>query len=225
MAHIAPETLKFLTDLDQNNNRDWFLANRKRYDAAKKNVEDFVEALIAAIAKFEPAVANLKPKECTFRINRDVRFSANKAPYKNNMGAYISKNGKKSSGPGYYIHIQPGNMFLAAGCWMPEAADLKKIRDAIDYDYEAFEKIVLAKEVKKMFGQLSEDDKLKTAPKGYPKDHPGLEYLKNKSFILYHKIDTKEASKPGFDATVAAGFKAALPMCNFLGQALEYTED
>lgn len=225
MASINPETLKFLIDLEKNNNREWFLANKKRYDTAKKNVEDFVDVLIARVAKFEPAVANFKAKDCMFRINRDVRFSANKAPYKNNMGAYISKGGKKSSGPGYYVHIQPGNIFLAGGCWMPEAADLKKIRDAIDYDYEAFEKIVTSKEAKKMFGALSEDDRLKTAPKGYPKDHPGLEYLKNKSFIFYHKIDAKEAGKPNFDDVVLAGFKGIKPLNDYLAQALEYTEE
>lgn len=224
MATISTETIKFLADLDKNNNREWFLANKKRYDAAKKNVEEFVDTLIAQVGKFEPAVANFKAKDCMFRINRDVRFSANKAPYKNNMGAYISKGGKKSQAAGYYVHIQPNNIFVAGGCWMPEGESLKKIRDAIDYDYEKFDKIVTSKEAKKLFGALSDEDKLKTAPKGYPKDHPAVEYLKNKSFIFYHKIDTKEATKPGFDNTVIAGFKGIKPLCDFLNEALEYKE-
>jgi uncharacterized protein (TIGR02453 family) len=222
---ISPETIKFLADLDKNNNREWFLANKKRYDAAKKNFAAFVDALIKEVAKFEPAVANFTAKDCTFRINRDVRFSANKAPYKNNMGASISKGGKKSSIAGYYIHIQPGELFVAGGCWMPEAEQLKKIRDSIDYDYEVFEKIVASKEAKKRFGGLSEEAKLKTAPKGYPKDHPGLEYLKHKSFVFYQPLDSKMISKPEFLAEVVSGFKAIKPLCDYLNQALEYTED
>lgn len=221
---ISTETIKFLADLDKNNNREWFLANKKRYEAAKKNFADFVDELIAGVTKFEPEVAGQKAKDCTFRINRDVRFSANKAPYKNNMGASISKGGKKSSSAGYYVHIQPGEVFIAGGCWMPEGDNLKKIRDAIDYDYEKFDKIVNAKEAKKLFGELSDEGKLKTAPKGYPKDHPALEYLKHKSFVFYHKIEGSQVTAPDFGNTVLSGFKAMKPLCDFLNEALEYKE-
>jgi uncharacterized protein (TIGR02453 family) len=221
---ISPETVKFLSDLDKNNNREWFLANKKRYEAAKKNFADFVDELIAGTAKFEPEVANFTAKDCMFRINRDVRFSANKAPYKNNMGAAISKGGKKMNFAGYYVHLQPGEVFIAGGCWMPEGDNLKKIRDAIDYDYEKFDKIVNAKDAKNLFGGLSDEGRLKTAPKGYPKDHPGLEYLKNKSFVFYHKIDSKQVTSPEFSKTVISGFKALKPLCDFLNEALEYKE-
>lgn len=222
-ATIAPETLKFLADLDKNNNREWFLANKKRYEVAKKNFEEFVDDLIKRIAKFEPGVANFKAKDCIFRINRDIRFSADKSPYKNNFGAGISKGGKKMNVAGFYVHLQPKGVFVAGGLWMPEANDLKKVRDAIDYDYKAFAKIVESKEAKAM-GGLSEEGKLKTAPKGYPKDHPGLEYLKHKGYVFYSKIDDKEVTKPDFADTVVKHLKTIKPLADYLNQALEYKE-
>lgn len=225
MATISPETLKFLADLDKNNNREWFLANKKRYEVAKKNFAAFVDELIQRIAKFDPAVGDLTAKDCTFRINRDIRFSNDKSPYKNNMGAGISKGGKKMVSAGYYFHLQPGNVFLAGGCWMPEGENLKKIRDAIDYDFEGFEKIVASKEAKKLFGELSDEGKLKTAPKGYPKDHPAIEYLKHKSFVFYQQLNAKEAGTDAFLDKVVVGFKAIKPLNDFLNEALEYKED
>ncbi|UPT66796.1 MAG: DUF2461 domain-containing protein [Sphingobacteriales bacterium JAD_PAG50586_3] len=221
---ISPDTIKFLADLDKNNNREWFLANKKRYETAKKNYADFIDELIAKIAKFEPGVANFTAKDCMFRINRDVRFSANKSPYKNNFGAGISKGGKKMNTAGFYIHLQPNNSFVAGGLWMPEGDNLKKIRDAIDYDFEKFDKIVTSKEAKKLFGALSDEAKLKTAPKGYPKDHPAIEYLKHKSYVFYGQMDDKEVTSPGYADAVVAKLKAIKPLCDFLNEALEYKE-
>jgi uncharacterized protein (TIGR02453 family) len=117
-----------------------------------------------------------------FRINRDVRFSKNKAPYKTNFGASINPGGKKSMIAGYYVHIEPGKSFLAAGTYMPEAPYLSAIRQEIDYNLEEFKKIVGAKDFKKEFTSLSVEDALKTVPKGYDKENPALEFLKLKHF-------------------------------------------
>ena len=116
---LQPATLSFLKDLKKNNNKEWFDTNRSRYDNAKADFESFVEAVLTPLRKIDPTVADLKAKDCTFRINRDVRFSKNKAPYKSNMAMYIAKGGKKTNHAGYYFHCEPGHCFVGGGLWMP----------------------------------------------------------------------------------------------------------
>lgn len=224
---IAPATVEFLIDLNNHNTREWFADNKKRYEAAKKNFEAFVEALITECTKFDPKLEGLLVKQATFRINRDTRFSANKDPYKNNMGASLQWGGKnRDTGfAGYYFHLQPGASFIAGGAWMPEAPYLKKIRDAIDYDPETFDAIVKDKKVQKLFKGLSTDAQLKTAPKGYPKDHPYLDYLKHKSFILETKVDDKLVTSPKLIPTLVEYFEAIKPLVYFIKQAYSYTEE
>jgi len=111
--------LEFLAELERNNNRDWFNANKGKYEAANKEVIAITSRALENIVAFDPALAGLVPKDCMFRIYRDVRFSGNKAPYKNNMGAWMAAGGKKSPSAGYYMHFQPGQSFVAAGVWMP----------------------------------------------------------------------------------------------------------
>ena len=129
---LAPATLQFLKALDKNNNKAWFDAHRKQYDAAKLNFAELTQQVITQFGKKEPSIALLQPKECVFRINRDVRFSKNKAPYKNNMGASIKAGGKKSLLAGYYIHLEPGGKsFVGGGLYMPDAAIVGKVRQEI----------------------------------------------------------------------------------------------
>jgi uncharacterized protein (TIGR02453 family) len=209
-------TFQFLKKLAQNNSKEWFDANRKQYDTSKAEMESLVKNILGKTSRFDPALSELEAKKCMFRINRDVRFSKNKAPYKSNMGASMNPGGKKSDIPGYYLHIEPGKSFLAGGCWMPVPQVLAAIRQEIDYNGAAFKKILNSKEFKTYFSGLSEEDKLKTAPKGYEKDHPDVELLKLKSFIVVHELKDGQVNDPKFDTYAAKVLKAMFPFNVFL---------
>ena len=171
---IEKSTLAFLKDLRKNNNRDWFKTNKPRYEEAKANVEVFLDALIQKISKWDPSISHHTGKSVMFRIYRDVRFSKDKSPYKTHFGAHISGAEKKSdihSRAGYYIHIGSGESMIAGGAYMPQGPWIKNIRAAIDSHPAELKKILNRKVFKDTFGEI-EGDKLKTAPKGYPKDHP-----------------------------------------------------
>src|SRR5687768_2374081 len=154
--------LKFLKDLRKHNDRVWFEKNKPRYLEAKQHFEDFIGDMLKELAKFEPGLAGLNHKKLPFRIYRDVRFSKDKKPYKVNMGAGFSPNGKLIQEPGYYIHIEPGNKsFIAGGIYMPDAANLNKIRQEIDYNSDRLLKIMKSKAFKKYYDGLDDFDKLK----------------------------------------------------------------
>ncbi|MGE0589985.1 MAG: DUF2461 domain-containing protein [Cyclobacteriaceae bacterium] len=213
--------LKFLKSLSKNNNRDWFEKNKPVYQECKSMFDDFLGGLLKEIVKFDKSMAALDPKKLAFRIYRDVRFSKDKRPYKVNMGAGFSPAGKMIQEPGYYIHIEPGNKsFVAGGMYMPDAAHLGKIRQEIDYNFKSFEKILKDKKFKSMFGELDDFDKLKTAPKGYPKDHPHLELLKYKSYIVSHYFTDKEVTDKNFTRKVAEACKTLKPLNDFLRVAI-----
>ena len=135
-------TIQFLKELQKNNNKPWFDANRSLYEAAKTDMQNLVAALVPAIAKFDEPIGNLAVKDCTFRINRDVRFSKNKSPYKTNMAAYFSHGGKKAVLAGYYFHCEPGGKsYAAGGFYTPPAKELLKIRQEIDYNFDEWKKV------------------------------------------------------------------------------------
>jgi uncharacterized protein (TIGR02453 family) len=218
---VEKSTLEFLSKLSKNNNREWFEKNRSTYENAKTNFKIFVDDLILSSSKFDPAIKALEAKNCIFRINRDVRFSKNKAPYKNNFGASISPGGKKSFSAGYYVQIQPGQSFIAGGMWQPEAPLISAIRQEIDYNAAEFKKIISAKEFKKQFGKLSEEDKLKSVPKGYDKTHPEIELLKHKSFIVVHDLKDTEVLSKNFLKLCNEVMKAMHPLNSFLRKACD----
>ena len=219
---IQKSTLDFLSKLAKNNNKEWFDNNRPAYEAAKADYKKFVEDLIVSTAKFDPAVKHLEAKNCIFRINRDIRFSANKAPYKNNFGAILSPGGKKSFTAGYYVQVQPGGQsFIAGGMWQPETPLLNAIRQEIDYNAAEFKKILNAKDFKKFFGKLSDEDKLKTVPKGYDKSHPEIELLKHKSFITVHDLKDSDVTSKNFMKHCNEVMKATLPLNQFLRRACD----
>lgn len=212
--------LKFLKDLKKNNDRTWFEKNKPRYLEAKQGFEDFVSALLQEMTKFDDKLAGLDPKKLPFRIYRDVRFSKDKSPYKINMGAGFSPNGKLVQEPGYYIHIEPGNKsFIAGGIYMPDAANLAKVRQEIDYNAAGLNKIMKEKAFKKIFDGFDEFDKLKTMPKGYPKDHPHIELLKLKSFIVTHTYSDSEVLDKKFIKTIAGHAKTIRPLVDFIREA------
>jgi uncharacterized protein (TIGR02453 family) len=218
MKAINKSTLEFLSDIKHNNNRDWFIKNRNRYLEAREDYESFVQAVIDGISIFDPILKGLEVKSCTYRINRDIRFSNDKTLYKSHLGAFIVRGGKKNGDrfAGYYVHVEPGNnSMIAGGAYIPPAPWLKLIRENIDEKGDKFMKIITDKEFVKCFGEL-EGEKLKTAPRGFPKDHPYLEFLKLKSYLVVKMITDKEVvGKDCFDLIIRAS-KVMKPLNDFL---------
>lgn len=217
---IEQKTLDFLAGLRENNNRDWFEANRKRYEAGKKDAEQAVAKLLLGCAGFDASLQGLEAKGMMFRIFKDVRFSKDKSPYKTNLGAWMNGGGKNSMNAGYYFHIEPGDRsFLAGGSYMPPANVLKAIREAIDYDIEGMRDILAEKQFVKYFGTLG-GETLRSAPKGYDKDHPAIDLLKHKSFVVTHPVTDKELTSPGFVSKAVEVYKAMYPLTVFLNRAI-----
>ena len=214
-------TLKFLKQLAKNNRKEWFDENRKTYDTAKNEFETVIKTVIDKTVINDKLLAGLEAKKCMFRINKDVRFSKDKSPYKLNMGASINPGGKKSMIPGYYIHIEPGKSFLAGGTWQPMPDVLAAIRQEIDYNSTEFRKILSAKEFKTYFTELSPEDKLKTSPKGYDKNHKDIDLLQHRSFIVVHNLKDEQVIDKNFPAYAAKVFKSMLPLNTFLRNCIE----
>lgn len=215
------QILTFLTKLAKNNDRVWFEKNKETYLEAKENFEVIVTKVLEDLAKFSPELGGLNPKKLPFRIYRDVRFSKDKSPYKTNMGAGFSPKGKLVQEPGYYLHIQPGNKsFVAGGIYMPDAPNLSKIRQEVDYNGEKLLKILKDKKFKKWYNGLDDFDKLKTMPKGYSVDNPYIDLLKNKSFIVSHSFTDAQVKDKKFLKNVAEAYKAIKPLNEFLKEAI-----
>ncbi len=219
---LQPQTLKFLTQLKKNNNKTWFDAHRAQYEAARIDFSNFIQLVIDALQKTDTSIAGLTSKECLFRINRDVRFSKDKKPYKENFGAAISAGGRKSIYAAYYFHCSPGNSFVGGGLWMPDPNHLKKIRQEIDYNWEEFQSILKEKSFKKIFGDLYQgaEISLSRTPKGYQEDHPAIEYLKLKSFIAETKITDEEMTKSTLHKKTIAAFESLQPLFRFINRSL-----
>lgn len=219
---LQQTTIKFLKALQKNNNKSWFDSHRNDYETARADFLQMLQQLMIGMAAFDKSLATLQAKDCMFRINRDVRFSADKRPYKNNMAGYFNKDGKKGEGAGYYLHIEPGKSFLAAGIWQPLPANLVKIRQEIDYNLKDFEKLLKSEGFKKQFtGGLSAENKLSRPPKGYDDSNPAIEYIKNRSFIVMHHFSDADILQPGFVKKIAATFKQAEPLVRFVNVAVE----
>lgn len=212
--------LPFLTALADHNSKEWMDANKKWYlDTRAEFLED-VEVLLKGIAEWEPALLAFKAKDCVFRQNRDIRFSANKMPYKTSFGAYFSPKGKKSEGPGYYLQIRPNNSFIAGGIWMPMADSLKKIRKEIDYSGAELAKIERQPDFKALFGEI-EGERLKTSPRDYEADHEFIDYLRLKSFTVSAKISDRDIESGNFINIALDGFQKMRPLQEFLSSAIE----
>ncbi|RZJ63988.1 MAG: DUF2461 domain-containing protein [Flavobacterium sp.] len=216
------ESLKFLSDLSQNNHREWFQANQDCYAEYKKDYKNVAEAFITEMALRDESLRHLEFKDCSFRINRDIRFSKDKRPYKNNMAIWLSAGSKKTNLAGYYIHIENSAGFLAGGVYWPEAADLKKIRREIDGFYEDLEEILADKEFKKIFGKLDSDENntLKSSPKDYDKTHPAIEFLKLKSFTASTSLEGVDVTSENFVKEASKKLIVLKPLIEFLNRAL-----
>lgn len=214
------KVLQFLRDLSKNNTRDWFDANRDRYHESRKKVLFLTELLMNEIRKFDPEIPVLNPKDCLFRIFRDVRFSNDKRPYKTNFGSFIAKGGRKSQNPGYYFHIEPGESFVGGGVYMPAAAALKSIRKSIAQFPEEFTGILNEPRFKVVYPELY-DHQLKTAPKGFPKDHEYIHLLRYKSYVCATTIDDNMLTDGSFLEKTVEAYRQLYPFNAFLSAALK----
>lgn len=223
---ITKEALRFLEDLIANNTTEWMHANKKRYDNYKKDYHNFIASLLAEMKPLDPSLEPLEVKNCTFRINRDIRFSKDKSPYKTNMGVWMSQDKNRKNAPGYYIHYEKGNCFIAGGVWCPEPNELKKIRKEIEFFFDDLEAIVSDKNFKSKFNELdkSEGNILKKAPKDFDPNHAAIEFLKLKSFTASHKIDDAAFTDNDFSKKIAQQLIALKPLNDFLSRALETEE-
>lgn len=218
---LQSSTIQFLKLLKKHNNKEWFDQNRKMYELAKADYLDFVSKVLDEIQAFDNTLMELQPKQCVFRLNRDVRFSKNKDPYKTNFGASFSKGGKKIQCAGYYFHLEPGANFIGGGLWMPMAPDLNKVRQEIDYCFKEFSSVLKKPIFKTTYGDLDSSVKLVRPPKGFEIDNPAIDYLKLKSFVVTRSIPDTALTDKLLIKNVAKDFKTIAPLIHFLNRAID----
>lgn len=214
------QVFSFLKDLCLNNNREWFDKNRDIYQLSKKEFEAFIETLLSEIQKFDTTIRDIPAKDFIFRIFRDTRFSHDKTPYKTNMGAFITPGGKKAEYAGYYFHIEPDNSFLAGGIYMPSPEVLKKLRQSIFENIEEFKSIINNPVFIKNFGKIDDSQKLKTNPKGFPKEFEDIFYLRFKNYTVMKPISDEAIPDKNLLKNVIEGFKVMQDFNSFLNKSL-----
>lgn len=223
------EIIDFLRQLRDNNNRMWFQANKDRYLRCAALFDDITQQIITGIESFDPSVKGLQPKDCTYRIYRDVRFSSDKSPYKTHMGCYVCPGGKKSGYVGYYFHIGVGDMgteypfghMVAVGDYCYEPKVLQTLREDIVNGDGDFHDIV-TKQCSPLFA-LDKTGALKRNPKGFEPDAPWAEYLRLKTFCLFYTPDNSFLTAPDAIAKVVELFRSALPFTQYINRAIEFT--
>jgi len=220
---LQSSTLKFLKGLKKNNNKPWFDAHRKEYELAKDDFENFIQSVLDKHCKNDSDLKELKARKCMFRINRDIRFSKDKSPYKTNFGASMDKGGKKSGLAGYYFHLEPGKSFLGGGLWQPQPDALKKVRQEIDYCFDEFKRIISSKKFKSIYGDLytGEGIQLSKVPQGFEKENPAAEYLKFKSWLVLTEIKDAELTSKNLLNKAVDAFSLLQPLVKFLNRPLE----
>jgi uncharacterized protein (TIGR02453 family) len=212
--------LSFLKDLKKNNNREWFDENRQRYQEAKQAFELYVLEVMGEIQKFDREAVNTAPKDCIFRIFRDIRFSKDKTPYKSNFGAYIAKGGRKSTLAGYYLHIEPGASMLAGGIYMPQPDVLKAIRTEIFHNIDEFKSILTHPKFRRHFTAI-EAPRLSRPPKGFPADFPDIGLLQYQYYSVGKGESDSAVAKPDYINEIREVFRAMVPFNRFLNEAIK----
>jgi uncharacterized protein (TIGR02453 family) len=221
---LSIKTFDFLKDLEKNNNREWFALNKKRYDNARADVETMIGELLRAISEFDTEAVDANPKKCLFRIYRDTRFSANKEPYKLNMGAILRSvdTQNKFDHADYYVHVKPQNSFVSCGLYMPSPKVLKELRIAIYEDFDSFSALINKTEFVKTFGALAaEEDVLQRVPTGFDKNHPSAEYLKMKHFYVFKMIKDEEMCSNKFIQQAVKILSTAQYFKNWINKVIE----
>ncbi len=213
MKHIPKSTFTFLRKLSKNNNREWFNENKPSYQEEYENIKSFYTSVREEMDKFD-SIEDMR----LHRIYRDIRFSKDKTPYKTHFSGGFKRAGKFRRG-GYYLHIEPGNTLVAGGFWAPNKDDLLRVRKEIELDAVSLLRIINKASFKKRFGEL-EGEGVKSAPRGFPKDHPHIDLLRKKQYYFVQKFSNADVHKSGFHQTVAASFKALLPYFDYMSEVL-----
>ncbi len=220
---LRPSTIKFLRDVKKNNNKPWFDKNRGVYEAAKADFSNFIQTVIDQHGKKDASIKNLLAKDCLFRINRDIRFTKDKSPYKPNFGASINKGGRKAMHTaGYYFHLEPGQSFMGGGIYMPMPEELKKIRQEIDYNFSSFKKLIGSKRFRLAYGDLDKSSEflLSRVPRGYEPENPAAAYLRLKSYIAMAKVNDIDLTAKDLVKKTVAAFDALQPLIGFINTCL-----
>lgn len=220
---MLKDTLHFLIELQVNNDRNWFKANEKKFRLAQSSFESFIHSLIPELRAMDSSIDVTHAKECTFRIYRDTRFSGNKQPYKNNMGAFIARGGRKSPFAGYYVHFEPDQSFVGGGIYAPEPKYLQAIRENIYKDPEPLKKIIYDPDFVSTFGEMGMD-KLKTAPKGFSRDFPDIELINNRHFVVSRMVDNEFWVENDPLSGVMEWFSRQYSFNQYLNQIIEKTK-
>jgi uncharacterized protein (TIGR02453 family) len=218
---ITKATLGFLKDLAAHNQRAWFHGHRDRYEAARAEVVESVDAVLAGLAHVEPGFLEIDPEDCLFRIHRDTRFAKGKEPYKTNFGAFMSDRGRKVARAGYYVHVEPGGCLVAAGLYMPPGPELKAVRAALLEDAAGLRRILARPAFRKVFGKELPGAVLKTVPRGVPKDHPDADLLRHTSFAVWRTVPDRGALAPGFAKAAVRDFRVARAFVRWINRALD----
>jgi len=224
---IKQNSLDFLSKLKKNNSKDWFEQNRDLYKHYKKDILELTENLLTELSKFDQSIlqANLDPKKCLTRVNRDLRFSKDKTPYKSYVLIVFNKNGFHGNTAGYYIQIEPNANFLGGGIWQTTPELLKKIRQEIDYSFNDINKIISSTKFQKTFPRgLQGVGKLKKVPKGYDETNPASELLKMKGYCTKENINNKILTSKDCIPTIIDSFKTSKPLIDYINKAFEYDE-
>lgn len=217
---INRDLFKFLSELKDNNHKEWFQKNKQIFDVLKHEFEEVVSELISSISEFDAGIKNLETKDCVFRIYKDVRFSKDKTPYKTNFGAFLVPGGKKSGMAGYYLHIEPDKCFIGGGIYMPPPPVLKKLREEVFHNFDSFLKIIKEKEFVKNFKEVT-GSRTTLMPKGFDKNFKGADYLKYKDYTVICTVtDDFLMSKDAFKKIIAV-FKVMKPFNDFLNKSFE----
>ncbi len=211
---VSKTSFDFLKKLEQNNHRDWMQEHKKEYLASEKKLKAFY-AEVEASLNLNDEIAKLK----VFRINRDVRFSKNKTPYNVHRSVSFSRAGANRRG-GYYLRLEPGNSMMAGGFFSPEPADLLRIRKEFEMDAVEIRAILEDKDFKKAFGGFNEEYAVKTAPKGFSKDHPNIDLIRLKSYFVQHKFTDEEVYADNFKENLVYHYELLRPFFDYMTDVL-----
>jgi uncharacterized protein (TIGR02453 family) len=217
MNKTLKPTFSFLKSLKKNNDRSWFADHKNQYEESQQNMIDFAEELLNEMRKHDD-IETVSGKKSLYRIYRDVRFSNDKSPYKSNRSGSFKRATKEFRG-GYYYHIEPGNTFIIGGFFGPNPADLKHIRYHISQDDSLLRQALEDRNAKTYFGKL-EGEQVKTAPKGFAKDHPSIDLLRYKRFMLRHNFVDKEVLQQDFASQMSVGFQHLRPFFDAMSEML-----
>lgn len=219
---FSSSSIQFLIDLTQNNNREWFTKHKDEYLIAQENAGEFIDNLIVLMNKHDQLV-NESGKKSLFRIYKDVRFSKDKTPYNPRFACGLNRAEKFRRG-GYYVNLQPGKSAIACGFFAPNTADLLRIRKDIEANYKTWERLLESKEIKENFGAMK-GDSVKTAPRGFEKDHPAIHLIRHKQFLFSHEFTDKEVLDDQFVVKMDSIFQAIRPFFDYMSTVLTTNMD